>query len=111
MFFFILLLIASAFIMRNCEPNYVDKIFTNGTIINENGDIFKNRAIAIKMFTVWPAYAAFKENYKSVLKVGTLADFTVLDKNILTIPPPEILKTRVVMTVVGGEIRYSTVLP
>ena len=65
-----------------------------------------SREQALKMFTLWPAYAAFEENDKGSIEVGKLADFTVLSNDITKIPEPEILKTRCVMTVIGGEIVY-----
>lgn len=66
-----------------------------------------SREQALKMFTIWPAYAAFEENDKGSIEVGKLADFTVLSADIMKIPEPEILKTHCVMTVIGGEIVYD----
>jgi predicted amidohydrolase YtcJ len=66
-----------------------------------------SREQALKMFTIWPAYAAFEENDKGSLEPRKLADFTVLSQDIMKIPESEILKTRAVMTVVGGEIAYQ----
>jgi predicted amidohydrolase YtcJ len=66
-----------------------------------------SREQALKMFTIWPAYAAFEENDKGSIEVGKLADFTVLSNDIMKIPEPEILKTRCVMTVVGGETAFE----
>src|SRR6185503_11650896 len=65
------------------------------------------RADALKMFTLWPAYAAFEEKLRGSIEVGKLADFTILSADIMTIPAPEILKTRCVMTVINGEIVYE----
>ncbi|PYL37170.1 MAG: amidohydrolase, partial [Verrucomicrobia bacterium] len=62
---------------------------------------------ALKMFTIWPAYAAFEENDKGSIGPGKLADFTVLSQDIMKIPEPEILNTRCLMTVIGGEIAYG----
>lgn len=62
------------------------------------------RAQALKAFTIWPAYAAFEESKRGSIAVGKWADFTVLDRDIMTIPEAEILGTKVVMTVVAGEI-------
>jgi predicted amidohydrolase YtcJ len=62
---------------------------------------------ALKMFTIWPAYAAFEENDKGSIEVGKLADFTVLSRDIMKIPETEILETQNEMTVIGGEIIYS----
>jgi hypothetical protein len=61
---------------------------------------------ALKAFTLWPAYAAFEETKRGTIEVGKWADFTVLDQDIMKIAEPEILKTKNVMTVVGGEIVY-----
>jgi predicted amidohydrolase YtcJ len=62
---------------------------------------------ALKMLTVWPAYAAFEENLRGSIEVGKLADLTVLSADIMKIPEMEILKTHCVMTVIGGEIVYE----
>jgi len=65
------------------------------------------REQALKMFTIWPAYAAFEEKLRGSIEVGKLADLTVLSADIMTIPELEILKTRCVKTVIGGEIVYE----
>jgi predicted amidohydrolase YtcJ len=66
-----------------------------------------SREQALKMFTIWAAYAAFEENVKGSIEVGKLADLTVLSADIMKIPEREILKTRCVMTVVGGEVVFQ----
>jgi predicted amidohydrolase YtcJ len=66
-----------------------------------------SREQALKMFTLWPAYAAFEENDKGSIEIGKVADFTVLSQDIMKIPEPEILKTRTEMTVIGGEIVFE----
>src|SRR5438445_12654308 len=66
-----------------------------------------SRDQALKMFTIWPAYAAFEEKDKGSIEVGKLADFTVLSNDIMKIPEPDILRTRCVMTVIGGEIVFE----
>ncbi len=65
------------------------------------------REQALKMFTIWPAYAAFEEKVKGTIEVGKYADLTVLSADIMTIPEPEILTTRCLMTVINGEVVYS----
>ena len=67
------------------------------------------REQALKMFTVWPAYAAFEEELRGTIEVGKLADLTILSADIMKIPEAEILKTRCVMTVINGEIVFGEV--
>ena len=66
-----------------------------------------SREQALKMFTIWPAIAAFEEKDKGSTEIGKLADFTVLSQDIMKIPAPEILKTRAEITVIGGEVVYQ----
>ena len=66
-----------------------------------------SREQALKMFTLWPAMAAFEEKIKGSIEVGKLADLTVLSADILKIPEMDILKTECLMTVIGGEIVYE----
>jgi predicted amidohydrolase YtcJ len=65
------------------------------------------REEALRSWTIDAAYAAFEEKQKGSLTPGKLADFTMLSNDIMKVPPAEILKTRVLMTVVGGEVVYS----
>lgn len=65
------------------------------------------RAQALKMFTLWPAYAAFEEKLRGSIEIGKLADLTILSADIMKIPEAEILKTRCVMTVINGEIVFG----
>jgi predicted amidohydrolase YtcJ len=66
------------------------------------------REQALKMFTIWPAYAAFEETLRGSIELGKLADFTIFSADIMRIPEKEILKTRCLMTVIGGEIVYES---
>ena len=65
------------------------------------------REQALRMFTWFPAYAAFEEDRHGSIAVGKAADFTVLDADIMTIPEAQILKTGNVMTIIGGEIVFT----
>lgn len=65
------------------------------------------REEALKSYTLWPAYGAFMEQSVGSVEVGKLADFTILDRDIMTIPEDEILKTKVKMTIIGGEVLYA----
>jgi predicted amidohydrolase YtcJ len=65
------------------------------------------REQALKMFTLWPAYAAFEEKLRGSIEVGKLADLTILSADIMKIPEADILKTRCEMTVINGEIVFE----
>jgi predicted amidohydrolase YtcJ len=62
---------------------------------------------AIAAYTAGSAYAEFAESEKGWLSPGMLADFVVLDRDITKVAPEEILKTRVLRTVVGGKTVYE----
>ena len=64
------------------------------------------RGEALRARTLDAAYAAFEEGIKGSLEAGKLADVTVLSKDILTVPDDEILDTKVLYTIIGGEVRY-----
>jgi predicted amidohydrolase YtcJ len=65
------------------------------------------REEALKMFTVWPAYAAFEEDRRGSIEAGKWADLTVLSRDIMRVALPEVLRTEAVMTVIGGEIVHE----
>ncbi len=62
---------------------------------------------AVAGFTVEAAYAGFDEADSGSITVGKYADFTILDHDLFKIPAEEILKTRVVHTIVGGRVVYT----
>jgi predicted amidohydrolase YtcJ len=62
---------------------------------------------AIAAYTAGSAYAQFAEKEKGALAPTMLADFVVLDRDITKVEPAEILKTRVLRTVVGGKTVYQ----
>ncbi len=64
------------------------------------------REEALLSYTLWPAYGAFMENEIGSIEIGKRADFTVFDKDIMTIPENEILTTKAVMTIVDGALIY-----
>lgn len=65
------------------------------------------RAEALKSITLWPAFAAFMEHEVGSLSPGKLADFVVLDQDIMQVPPEMILRTTVRSTWLGGRRVYA----
>ena len=64
------------------------------------------RAEALKMFTLWPAIASFRENDLGTIEPGKLADFTGFTGDIMTIPEADILTVDPAITVVNGKVVY-----
>jgi len=62
---------------------------------------------ALKMFTAWPAYAAFEEDRLGTIAVGKLADFTVFDTDLMTAGGDAILAANPVLTIVNGEVAFE----
>ena len=58
---------------------------------------------ALKAYTLSGAYASFDEAIKGSLAPGKLADFVILDQNLLEIDPASIKDVKVLKTFVGGE--------
>lgn len=65
------------------------------------------REEALRSFTTWAAYAAFEENLKGSIEPGKLADFVMIDRDIMTCPEGDIKDTQVLETVLGGETVYK----
>ena len=65
-----------------------------------------SREQALKMFTLWAAYAAFEEQSRGSLEPGKVADMTVLSQDIMQIPAAEIPNTTCAMTIINGEVVY-----
>ena len=63
---------------------------------------------AIKYYTLGSAYAQFMEKRKGIIKQGYLADIVITDKDLLTIPENEIMRTKVDYTITGGKVVYAS---
>ena len=76
----------------------------------EDGFLSQNklsRYDALKGMTLWGAYANFEESEKGSIEVGKFADFIILDRDIMNINEKRILKTRIVATILNGNVVYS----
>jgi predicted amidohydrolase YtcJ len=65
------------------------------------------RAEALKSMTLWPAFAAFQEKDMGSLTPGKLADFVILDRDIMTVAPESLVGTQVIATYLGGRAVYE----
>ena len=65
-----------------------------------------DRSTALKMFTLWPAYASFREDELGTIEVGKRADLTAFNIDLMTVPAADIPKGHAVLTVVDGQVVY-----
>lgn len=63
---------------------------------------------ALRGITVNAAYAMHQDDITGSLEPGKLADLIVLDQNLFQVPAEDISDTRVLMTMVGGEVVHRT---
>jgi predicted amidohydrolase YtcJ len=62
---------------------------------------------ALRCYTLGSAAILEQENVRGSIEVGKMADFTIVDRDILAIDAEQIPGTRVLKTVVGGEVVYE----
>ncbi|MFD3445302.1 amidohydrolase [Microbacteriaceae bacterium 4G12] len=62
---------------------------------------------AVSLFTSGSAYAICKEQCRGKIIPGYEADFTIVDRDVFTIQPEELLELSVMMTVVDGIVVYT----
>jgi len=62
-----------------------------------------SREETLKGMTIWAAYSNFEEHEKGSIEIGKMADFIVLNKNIMEVEPENIPYITVEETYVGGE--------
>ena len=65
-----------------------------------------SREETLKGMTIWAAYLNFEENEKGSIEKGKLADFIIIDRDIMKIDIDETPKTEVLKTYVSGELVY-----
>jgi predicted amidohydrolase YtcJ len=95
------------------EPNnpmipfyfYVTRRTHSGTTLSPTEKI--SREEALRVFTVNAARATFQEKVRGQIAPGMLADFVILNQDLMTVPDDEILTTRPLATFVGGRKVYA----
>ena len=65
------------------------------------------RLEALESYTINCAYAAFEEDIKGSLTEGKYADIVILSEDLLNTPDEKILDTKVLYTIVGGEVKHK----
>jgi predicted amidohydrolase YtcJ len=96
------------------NPNPLDGIHaaltrTTGTLRPPGGFYPENalsREAAVRSYTSWAAYALFADRERGSLETGKRADLVLLDRDLMEVPPDDILGIQVLRTVIGGETVY-----
>lgn len=84
-----------AAVVRKDMEGYPEKGFLKDNAVK--------RKDALRAMTIWGAYGNFEEEEKGSLEEDKLADFIILDKDIMTIMDEEIPSVKVLATYIGGE--------
>ena len=66
-----------------------------------------SREEALRSMTIWAAKGSFEEDIKGSIEPGKFADFVILDRDIMKIPPAEIPGVRVLKTYLDGELVFE----
>jgi predicted amidohydrolase YtcJ len=88
-------------------------VYCSVTRMNETGNMTFHpeqkltMAQTLTAYTQGSAYAEFAERWKGKLAPGYVADFVVLDRDLTTAGPHDILGTKVLRTVVGGKTVFE----
>lgn len=65
------------------------------------------REQALRSYTLDAAYGAFEEDIKGSIAQGKLADFTIYEQDLMTVPEDKILDTKIAMTIFNGAVVYE----
>jgi len=101
--------VGSDFPVENINPIYgfhARVVRKDGKNWPEEGFQVENsisREQALQGMTIWAAYANFEEELKGSIEPGKLADFVILDKDLMLAPENELREVKVVCIYIGGK--------
>ncbi len=79
------------------------KNFPEGGFQMENA---LTREQAMRAMTIWSAYANFEEKERGSIEPGKMADFVILEEDLMKIPKEKLRNVKVLNTFVGGEMVF-----
>ncbi|KAF8883070.1 amidohydrolase family-domain-containing protein [Gymnopilus junonius] len=89
----------------------ITRLSVDGTSPHGDGGWFPNQRLsrmeALRGMTIDPAYASFTEDILGSLTPGKRADYVILSSDITTIPPENVLQTKVLATAIDGKIVFG----
>ncbi len=62
---------------------------------------------AIELSTLGSAYAEFMEERQGLINIGYLGDMVIFNNDLMTIPPEQIMTSKVDLTIVGGKVVFK----
>lgn len=65
-----------------------------------------SREETLKGMTIWAAHSNFQEKERGSIETGKMADFVILDRDLMKVDPMEIPKSKVLNTYLGGKEVY-----
>lgn len=96
-------------VAANLPPDWL--YLDGATLLKQFGQERITREQATRLCTNNNAYLTFEEKEKGSLEKGKLADFIVLNKDILTCPVDEVKSIEVERTYLGGKLIYQASRP
>lgn len=80
---------------------------TTSTGFTSHPELAMNREDAIRMYTINGAYQEHMEHIRGSIEVNKVADFQILDTDIMTCPAEQIGSSQVLMTICDGKVVYE----
>ena len=65
------------------------------------------RKQALRLYTLNNAYLSFEEKEKGSIETGKLADYAIIDRDILRVGLDEVKDTQVLQTYLGGDLVFD----
>lgn len=97
------------FPVENIEPlfTFFSSVFRTDLSGSPEGGWQLNEGLSreqtLRSMTIWAAKSSFEENVKGSLEPGKFADFVILDTDLITATPTEVLSSKIESTWIGGE--------
>lgn len=88
-----------------CYYASVTRKLKDGTVFYPEQKMTREQAL--HSYTLANAYSSFQEKQKGSIELGKYGDFVLLSNNLITCPDEEIKKTKVMMTIVNGKVKFS----
>ena len=66
-----------------------------------------SRKNTLKAMTAWPAFSCFEEDERGSIEAGKMADFILLDRDLMQVGQDSLRDTKVLQSYIGGELVFQ----